>query len=145
MTSILSSKQRKIIQGIPSIGDFSSIYLYTTKSNLDVEYITILDDIVGLNDDVLSKWLNITPRTFRNYKNSNSLTLKGNTKEHIILILSLYKHGTEVFDSVLDFETWLSKKNPLLDNRAPVDFLDTISGIKFIDNRLTAMEFGENV
>lgn len=44
-----------------------------------------------------------------------------------------------------DFELWLSQKNYLLDNRAPEDFLETISGIKFIDNRLTAIEFGENV
>ena len=43
------------------------------------------------------------------------------------------------------FETWLTLQNPLLDNRAPADFLNTISGIQFIDSRLTAMEFGENV
>ena len=44
-----------------------------------------------------------------------------------------------------DFEHWLTTPNILLDNKAPMDFLDTVSGLKFIDNRLTAMEFGENV
>lgn len=144
-TALLNSRQKRIIEEIPSVGDFSNVYFYTVKSNVDAEFIAILDRIIGLNDTILSKWLNITPRTFRNYKNNDKLVLKDNIKEHIILILSLYKHGIAVFGSVKDFEFWLSQKNYLLDNRAPGDFLETISGIKFIDNRLTAMEFGENV
>ncbi len=144
-TSVLNYNQKRIIEEIPSVKDFSSVYFYTITSKLDTEYIEILDKIIGLNDSILSKWLNITPRTFRNYKNNHNLVLKENTKEHIILILSLYKHGFEVFGSIENFETWLSTKNVMLDNSAPEDFLETISGIKFIDNRLTAMEFGENV
>lgn len=146
MTTIsLSNKQKKIIEEIPMVGDFSNIYFYTVKSKQDSEFISILDRIIGMNDTILSKWLNITPRTFRNYKNNSELVLKDNIKEHIILILSLYKHGIEVFDTSENFEKWLSKKNYLLDGRVPFDFLETISGIKFIDNRLTAIEFGENV
>lgn len=141
----LNTEQERIIQDIPAIGDFTNIYFYTDRSMLDAEYISILDRVVGLSDSVLSKWLNITPRTLRNYKKNSTPVLKANIKEHIILILSLYKHGIGVFGSKDDFEEWLSKKNYLLDGRVPIDFLDTVSGIKFIDNRLTAMEFGENV
>ncbi|MFC0186188.1 Protein of unknown function [Pseudarcicella hirudinis] len=146
MTTIsLNNEQKRIIEEIPAVGDFSNIYFYTIKSKLDAEFISILDIVIGVNDTTLSKWLNVTPRTFRNYKNNSKLVLKDNIKEHIILILSLYKHGIEVFDNVENFELWLSQKNYLLDNHAPVDFLETISGIKFIDNRLNAIEFGENV
>lgn len=141
----LNKKQRKIIEEIPLVDDFSNVYFYTLKSKLDADYIKILDQIIGLNDSVLARWLNITPRTLRNYKNHPELVLKDTIKEHIILILSLYKHGIEVFDSVEKFELWLSKENYFLNNRAPMDFLETISGLKFIDNRLTAIEFGENV
>lgn len=144
-TLTLNNRQRRIIDEIPSVGDFSNIYFYTIKSKFDFEFISILDTIIGLNDNILSKWLNITPRTFRNYKKNQELVLKDNVKEHVILILSLYKHGIEVFDTVEKFEVWLSKENYLLDNKAPVNFLETISGIKFIDNRLTAIEYGENV
>ncbi|ADQ16483.1 antitoxin Xre/MbcA/ParS toxin-binding domain-containing protein [Leadbetterella byssophila] len=146
MTSIpLSLKHKRIIEGIPSVGESAHVYLYTVKSKLDAEYISILDHLIGMSDTTLSKWLNITPRTFRNYKNNSALVLKDNIKEHIILILSLYKHGIEVFGSVENFEKWLMEKNPLLDHQAPSDFLETISGITFIDDRLTAMEYGENV
>lgn len=145
LTLTLNPRQKKIIEEIPLVSEYSHLYFYTTQSDSDSEFIAILDSVIGLSDTVLSKWLNITPRTFRNYRNSTNLILKENTKEHVILILSLYKHGIELFDTVENFEFWLSKNNPVLDNRAPIEFLETISGIKFIDDRLTAMEYGENV
>lgn len=145
LTLTLNPRQKKIIEEIPLVSEYSHLYFYTTQSDSNSEFIAILDSVIGLSDTVLSKWLNITPRTFRNYRNSTNLILKENTKEHVILILSLYKHGIELFDTVENFEFWLSKNNPVLDNRAPIEFLETISGIKFIDDRLTAMEYGENV
>jgi len=140
----LDKNQERIIQEIPSLNDFSKIYFYTIKTGLDKDFIELLDKIIGLNDTILSNWLNITPRTFRNYKKKDDIVLKGNIKEHIISILSLYKHGIDVFANTENFENWLAVKNYLLDNKAPAEFLDTISGIKFIDNRLTAIEYGEN-
>lgn len=144
-TLTLSNKQKTIIEGLPAVGDYSNLFFYTNKSELDVEFIDILDRLIGLNDTILSSWLHITPKTFRNYKNKLNLILKDNIKEHIIHILSLYKHGIEVFENVENFEKWLSSENVLLDNKLPSHFLETISGITFINDRLTAMEFGENV
>lgn len=134
-----------MIAGIPSVSDFSGIYFYTINNKSNHELVMLLDSIIGLNDSVLSDWLNITPRTYRNYKQNTDVVLKGNVKEHIVLLLSLYKHGVEVFGNTADFEHWLTEKNRLLDNEAPYSFLTTVSGIKFIDNRLTALEYGENV
>jgi len=144
-TAILDKKQQKIIEEIPTLNDFSKIYFYTTQNKFDNDFVKTLDSMIGLNDTILSDWLSITPRTFRNYKKNTDLVLKGNIKEHIVLIISLYKHGIEVFGDTNNFEKWLSAKNHLLDNQAPSTFLDTVSGIKFIDNRLSALEYGENV
>jgi len=145
VTGTLDRKQERIIAGIPSVSDFSGIYFYTINNKSNHELVMLLDSIIGLNDSVLSDWLNITPRTYRNYKQNTDVVLKGNVKEHIVLLLSLYKHGVEVFGNTADFEHWLTEKNRLLDNEAPYSFLTTVSGIKFIDNRLTALEYGENV
>jgi len=145
VTGTLDRKQERIIAGIPPVSDFSGIYFYTINNKSNHELVMLLDSIVGLNDSVLSDWLNITPRTYRNYKQNTDVVLKGNVKEHIVLLLSLYKHGVEVFGNTADFEHWLTEKNRLLDNEAPYSFLTTVSGIKFIDNRLTALEYGENV
>lgn len=128
---------------LPMVNDAAAIYLRVTEKS-PRNYLKIFDELIGLSDIVVSNWLNITTRTLRNYRKSKEIELKDTTKEHIITILALYNHGIEVFDSKADFEKWLSTKNMLLDNKAPLEFLDTISGIKLIDNRLTAMEFGEN-
>ncbi|MCX2475724.1 MbcA/ParS/Xre antitoxin family protein [Pedobacter sp. MC2016-05] len=141
----LDKRQQKILEEIPTLNDFSKIYFYTVQSKFDNDFVKTLDSMIGLNDTILSDWLSITPRTFRNYKKNTDLILKGNIKEHIVLIISLYKHGIEVFGDTDNFEKWLSMKNHLLDNKAPTSFLDTVSGIKFIDNRLSALEYGENV
>jgi len=40
---------------------------------------------------------------------------------------------------------WLSKENFFFDNKAPGSFLNKISGIKFTNDRLCAIEHGDNV
>ena len=134
----------KIMKELPTVNEPGSVYFYLSKNKVDNTYIELMDELVSLNDTIISNWLNITPRTLRNYR-SKDAGLKDNTKEHIISILSLFKHGISVFGTTAVFEQWLSTPNYLLDEKAPMDFLDTISGIRLIDNRLTAMEYGENV
>lgn len=101
----------------------------------------ILDDLTDMQDRILVDWLNITPRTIHNYR-VKPTKLKANTKEHILL--SFYKHGIETFGQKTKFEDWLSGPNQFLEGRAPKDFMDTISGIHFMDDRLTAIDYGEN-
>jgi uncharacterized protein (DUF2384 family) len=57
----------------------------------------------------------------------------------------LIKHGIEVFGSVEEFHQWLNRKNFYLDNKTPNSYLNTVTGVKFVDDRLTAMEYGDNV
>lgn len=129
---------------IPVVSEPMALYNYTRKHTIGSSYIRLLDDTIGLTDEIIAKWLNITTRTFRNYK-SEETQLKDNTQEHVVAILSLYNHGIEVFGTKESFEKWLTSENFFLDHKAPMDFLDTITGIRVIDNRLTVMEFGENV
>lgn len=126
----------------PSVGEPMMLYGYLEQTSGSY-LLQRLIGLITLGDNIISQWLNITTRTFRNYKTKNT-KLKENTKEHIASILSLYEHGVEVFSEKALFEQWLISPNPFLDGKAPSDFLDTISGIRLVDNRLTAMEFGEN-
>ncbi len=144
-TITLDQKQEKIMDEIPSIHDYSKFYFYLNENKPNIDYISVLDSLFGLNDNILSAWLNISTKTLRTYKTKSDVVLKDNLKEHIVSIISLYKHGIEVFGDKENFEKWLTSENMLLDNKAPIDFLDMISVIRFIDGRLIAMEFGENV
>lgn len=133
----------KSIEEVPYLRDFSRLYAYILKEEPAQRYITLFDSVTDLNTEDVAGWLNITPKTYRSYRKHPESALKGSLKEHMIVILSLYRHGMDVFGSRELFEKWLTTPNVLLDKKAPRQFLDTISGVRFIDNRLTALEYRE--
>lgn len=142
--SILAKNKTLGILSIPEVSNFTKILFYIRQNNINWKYFNYLKEITTLNDEIISTWLNINSKTLRAYRKPES-TSKENIKEHLVLLISLYEHGINVFDSKENFDKWLLSENYLLDNKAPKDFLDTITGIKFIDDRLTAIEYGDNV
>jgi len=71
--------------------------------------------------------------------------LRRDLQEHVIMLLSLMKHGISVFGDTDTFSRWLERPNFFFDEKSPCYYLDTISGIKLIDDRLTSMEYGDNI
>lgn len=146
MSSAIDKKTRNNIANIPEMSDFTKVFLYLNNHGqaINSRYLNFLKGLTTLSDETISGWLNINARTFRNYRKSET-ALKDNTKEHVVVLISLYNHGLEVFENKENFDKWLTTKNHLLDMRPPMEFLDTISGIKFVDDRLTAIQYGDNV
>lgn len=138
------SQETTIMEAVPRHIDDGQILhlLYTT--DIDWKYVNAIKTFTDFNDDVLSNWLNVSVKTFREYKKPKSV-FKENVKEQVLLILSLIKHGKEVFGTVKEFDTWLNQENFYFDNKNPMSFMNTITGIKYVDDRLTAMEYGDNV
>lgn len=97
----------------------------------------------GVTDEILASWLNISVKTYRSYKKPN-VALKPDVQEHLIMLETLTGHGLEVFGSSDSFGQWLLTKNFMLDGKKPSDFLNTNSGVRLIDDRLTGMEYGDN-
>lgn len=106
-------------------------------------YFVLLKRMTNEDDKEMSEWLDISVKTLRNYRKTQK-AIKESIKEHLIMLLSLMKHGTEVFGDYMKFKQWLDKKHPYFDGKAPGEFITSISGMKFIDDRLTAMEYGDN-
>lgn len=129
---------------LPMLNEPASVYFSVSGALHDKILIKRVEDTIQINDDIIADWLNVTPRTYRNYKTKDA-SFKPNMREHIIMLLSLYEHGEDVFSGTSDFEKWLNTPNVFLDNTAPKNFMNTISGIKMVDDRLTALEYGENV
>ncbi len=126
-----------------TLSDAEIIYWVQSK-NINWKYLEYLKQFSGLKDDTLSRWLNISVKTFRSYKKT-ALRLKENLQEHVLQLITLYKHGILVFDSVKAFNAWLYEDNFFFDGKAPYTFLNTISGIQFVKDNLTAIEYGDNV
>ncbi|MCH6199951.1 MbcA/ParS/Xre antitoxin family protein [Aquiflexum sp. LQ15W] len=129
---------------VPAIGNDIDILFFIKNEEVDLQYLNYLKEITSFSDEVIAHWLDVSVKTLRNYRKSES-DLKESLKEHLVLLLSLYQHGTDVFGNAENFDKWLDTKNYFFDNQAPKDYLSTSSGIRFTDDRLTAMEYGDNV
>lgn len=144
MVTLESNVNKGNIADIPEIGNFTKILFYLRNNNINWKYFNYLKEITTLSDEIISTWLNINSKTLRAYRKPESVS-KENIKEHLILLISLYEHGIDVFETKENFDKWLLTNNYFLDNKPPKDFLDTVTGIKFIDDQLTAIEYGDNV
>ena len=129
---------------IPMVLEPSWVVNYLDADKFTSDHVKLLREKAKSSDKVLSGILNLAPKTFVSYTKDVS-KIKLDTKEHILMLISLIKHGSEVFGSEVNFGQWLDRSNVFLDNRKPITFLNTISGIKMIDDRIEAIEYGDNV
>ncbi|UFH57812.1 antitoxin Xre/MbcA/ParS toxin-binding domain-containing protein [Spirosoma sp. KNUC1025] len=138
------SPQNLLLRDVPGHINDSEILslLYTREVNW--QHVNAIKTLTEFNDAVILDWLNVSVKTFREYKKPPT-TFKENVKEQVLLLLALIKHGIQVFGSVKEFDQWLNRSNFYFDNKSPNAYLNTITGIKFVDDRLTALDYGDNV
>lgn len=122
----------------------SEVINYVRNKRIGSPELNRLKTLSKFSDEVISGILGINVKTFRHYKKPSAEFGVG-FKEKLLLLLSLLKYGEKVFGSMEKFTDWLQTKNFHFDNEPPVNFLQTISGIRFIEDRLTGMEFGDNI
>jgi putative toxin-antitoxin system antitoxin component (TIGR02293 family) len=137
-------KEFREVQEVPEQISDSEVLYWLQAKDINWSYMTMLKDYAAVTDDVISRWLNISVRTLRNYKKPEN-RFKDNIKEQLLLLLSLFKHGNEVFGSSHSFNEWLNTENFYFDGVAPVTYLNTVTGVRFVDDRLSAMEYGDNI
>ena len=143
MTRIKQAETAEL-EEIPGQINESEILYYLQKKDINWLYVDAIKKLTDFNDDRLSDWLNMSVKTFREYRKPQSV-FKENVKEHVLLLLALFKHGISVFGSPSNLDQWLHTPNFFFDNQKPETLLHTVTGIRFVDDRLTAMEFGDNV
>lgn len=133
-----------VIKNIPSKIENSVIYnLVNELKNNSKKLFSSLKAITAEDDREIALWLDINEKTFREQKKT-SKPVKPILVEHAVMLISLFKHGIEIFGTAEQFKKWLESANFHFDQKAPIHFINTISGIKFIDDRLTGMEYGDN-
>ncbi len=132
-----------IMEEVPRQINDSEILSFLRKKEINWTYLNAFRNMTDFNDDVISEWLNVSVKTFREYRKPDSV-FKENVKEQVVLLLALFKHGIDVFGSRKEFGNWLTTENFHFDLAKPETFLNTVTGIRFIDDRLTGMEYGDN-
>ena len=125
-----------------SVSDVEIVYFINTVKIASKEF-KFFKKLAQKTDKIISEWFNISEKTYQNYKNlKTELSLP--FKEKFLLLVALYKKGELVFGSKESFNTWLETPNFQFNNKAPVDFFNSISGIRYIEDRLTGIEYGDN-
>jgi uncharacterized protein (DUF2384 family) len=136
--------EASILEEVPARVNESEILYLLNHKEIDWHYVNAVKKLTAVNDDVLADWLNLSVKTFREYRKPHSV-FKENFKEQVLVLLALFKHGTSVFGTAKEFENWLNTANFHFDGQKPASFLSKITGVRFVDERLTAMEHGDNV
>lgn len=139
-----TEKSYQLMKSLPTPMTDLFIIQQINHGKIDHSYLQAIKDISNLPDAILSNLLDVTAKTFKTYITGKSV-FKESIQEQIILLLDLYKHGFHVFSSEVNFQQWLERPNFYLDQKRPLDFLVSKSGISFIDDQLTAIQYGENV
>ncbi len=129
---------------LPDQVNEAAVLYYMHTSPVNVASIDRLREICGFSDNHVAEWLNINVKTLRNYK-SGQTSIKEHVQEKVVILLSLFKHGKKLFGTYEKFTEWLDAANFFFDKKSPETFLKTYSGTKYLDGRLTAMEYGDNV
>ena len=140
-------KEKKAYESVPDVpstlSDSEVLYWLRTR-NVDNAFLNTLKKYSAATDEIIAGWLNISVRTLRNYRNPKN-RIRENIKEQALLLMSLFVHGKDVFGSAAEFKNWLNAENFYFDGHKPSSMLHTVSGIRFVNERLHAMEYGDNV
>lgn len=134
------------VQKGPELKDLKDVAVlaYMDNNDIDSSYIQGIKKLTRFKDDVIAKWLHISPRTMRSYSSSKKVFDK-KLSEQVIMLRTVFQKGREVFGDAEAFDKWLGAPNFYFDNKRPIQFLDTTSGIRYLFDRLIAMEYGDNV
>jgi putative toxin-antitoxin system antitoxin component (TIGR02293 family) len=137
------AENQLLLDTIPVYLRAADVLTLISSGVVNSSYLAALKNLTNFSDEIISNWLNINVKTYRSYKKPKT-AIKADIQEHTVMLLALMKHGIEVFGSNEELEKWLQAENFQLGKTKPIDYLNTISGIKFIDDRLTGMEYGDN-
>lgn len=115
---------------------------YATDHLITQKYLNLL--VKAFADEPTTRVLVKLPKQSISKVANQTLIEKRHVRVRTIMLLSLFKHGKEVFGSISMFRKWLRKPNYMFDEKPPINLLKTFPGIRFVDNSLTAMQYGDN-
>lgn len=140
----MGTQEIKLLEKIPEKPNSDDILSFIQLNRINGKYFQLIKNFTKLNDNDISSLMQINIKTFR-AKSKETEPLKSSLlSEYLITLISLFKHGQEVFGTIDKFNEWLNKNHFFFNKKPPINYLNTIAGIKFVDDRLTGMQYGDN-
>lgn len=112
-----------------------------TREGVDFKTFNEFSVTYPLNLATWSKILNMSERTIQRYRREKKRFDSIHT-EKLLLIMLLFKKGSDVFGNTENFLTWINSDNIALGGVKPIDLLDNSFGINLVKDELIKIEHG---
>lgn len=112
------------------------------KVGVTVRIFEEIQQFSPLNERQWSDSLNINVRTFQRYKTQPAHVFKPIQSAKILELAEVFNEGSKVFDNDDDFKDWLNTPSLALDNKKPIDLLDSSYGKDLVLAELNNIEYG---
>jgi len=97
--------------------------------------------ISGFTQDEFQETFKTTVKTIQNHV-ARALTLDASLSEKLIKSFALFDKGIELFGNASEFHRWLTLPAFGLGNMVPITLMDTVTGMKLIEEELIRIEYG---
>jgi putative toxin-antitoxin system antitoxin component (TIGR02293 family) len=112
----------------------------TAREGITKKTVNEIIKLTGLTQIEFSNYINLTTRAIQRKDENEKLSIT--ISEKALLISNLYCKGSDVLGSIDNFKEWMDTTNYALGNIKPKEYLDTYSGIEFLNDELGRMEHG---
>jgi len=114
--------------------------IHLTRTGLPKSVVTNLSAVLGISMEKMSSLLHVSHRTIQRKGDHELLNVY--SSEQILEIASVVSRGIEVLGTIENFTKWLHKEIRVLNNKKPIDFLDTSFGAQLVKDILGRIEHG---
>ncbi|MGB0880883.1 MAG: antitoxin Xre/MbcA/ParS toxin-binding domain-containing protein [Polaribacter sp.] len=114
----------------------------SVRNGIDNKDFKIIYDLLNFSNKKWAEILGVTEKTVQKTIIKEEKPLKQKTAEKFLSFLLLVKYGIEVFGSQESFHEWLNYKAYNLNNKAPIEYVDTVQGIGMLKEQIFKIETG---
>ena len=132
----------EVAYGYKSLYNDDISLLNQSKKGLDAKAALDFLSLSGFTQDEFQETFKTTVKTIQNHV-TRELTLDASLSEKLLKSFALFDKGAEIFGSASNFHQWLNTPAYGLGNQLPFDLMDTITGIRLIEEELIRIEFGD--
>lgn len=117
------------------------VLVETIRKGLPAKAISMLANCLNMPVNVLEKILPVSHRTLQRYEKEHK-ALPQNLSDHVVQITRVYIRAQEVFGEQEKARKWLREPCMAFGGNAPIDLLDTFSGVRMVEDELGRIEYG---
>jgi putative toxin-antitoxin system antitoxin component (TIGR02293 family) len=111
-----------------------------TREGIPRKTIDALANSLHLSVSELAQYLHVSERTLQRYTSEKLLSPE--LSDRVLQIAKVHARSIDVFESSEIASQWLKQPIFALGHVAPIEFLDTFSGVEIVLDELTRIEYG---